>query len=112
MSDMVSKALKLPSLANQDFFKNYLPELKKNIPGKKFSISDFEYNSLKGILIDLCKIIKKKGYMNVVILLDKIDENRNLKGSINDVCTFIEEILKDINLLMQTDFSLVFSIWD
>lgn len=112
VSDMVSKALKLPNLANQDFYKNYLPQLKKSIPGRKFSINDFEYNSLKGILIDLCKIIKKTDYVNVVILLDKIDENRNLKGSINDVCTFIEELLKDTNLLMQTDFSLVFSIWD
>lgn len=89
-----------------------MPEIKKNIPGKTLSISDFEYNSLKGILIDLCKIIKKTGYLNVVILLDKIDENRNLKGAVNDVCTFVEEILKDTNLVMQSDFSLVFSIWD
>jgi hypothetical protein len=112
VSDMVSKALKLPAIANQDFYKNYLPEIKKIIPSKKLGINDFEYNSLKEILIDLCKIIKKTGYANVVILLDKIDENRNLKGSINDVCTFIKELLKDTNLLMQTDFSLVFSIWD
>jgi hypothetical protein len=111
-SDMISKSLKLPSLGQQDFYKNYLPEIKKNTPEKKSTINDFDYNSLKGILIDLCKIIKKIGFVNVVILLDKIDENRNLKGSINDVCTFIEEILKDTNLLMQNDFSIVFSIWD
>lgn len=112
VSDMISKSLKLPNLSNQDFYKNYIPEIKKFAPGKKLSIEEFDYNSLKGILIDVCKIIKKTGYVNVVILLDKIDENRNLKGSINDICTFIEEVLKDTNLLMQTDFSLVFSIWD
>lgn len=111
-SDMVSKALKLPSLSSEDFYKNYLPTIKTFIPGKKLTINDFDYNSLKQILIDVCKIIKKTRYVNVVILLDKIDENRNLKGSINDVCTFIEELLKDTNLLMQVDFSLVFSIWD
>lgn len=112
VSDMVSKALNLPSHLEKDFYKNYLPTIKHFTPDKKLGINDFDYNSLKLILIDVCKIIKKTGYINVVILLDKIDENRNLKGSINDVCNFIEELLKDTNLLMQADFSLVFSIWD
>ena len=111
-SDSVAKSLGLPKVQAQNFYKNYFPEFKISTPEKKLTIKDFEYNSLKDILIDLCKIIKKSGYKNVVILIDKIDENRNLKGSINDVCNFIEEILKDTNLLMQNDFSLVFSIWD
>lgn len=112
VSDMISKSLKLPSISNDDFYKNYVPEIKTSSPQRKMTIDDFDYNSLKGILIDLSKIIKKTGYFNVVILIDKIDENRNLKGAINDVCSFVEEILKDTNLLMQNDFSLVFSIWD
>ena len=112
LSDVVSKSLNLPRIENADFYKNYLPEIKITTPEKKITINDFDYNSLKEILIDLSKIVKKTGYNNVVILLDKIDENRNLKGSINDVCTFVEEILKDTNLLMQNDFSVVFSIWD
>lgn len=112
LSDVVSKSLNLPRIENVDFYKNYLPEIKTTTPERKITIYDFDYNSLKEILIDLSKIIKKTGYNNVVILIDKIDENRNLKGAINDVCTFIEEILKDTNLLMQNDFSIVFSIWD
>lgn len=111
-SDSVAKSLGLPKVQTQNFYKNYFPEFKISTPEKKLTIKDFEYNALKEILIDLCKIIKKIGYKNVVILVDKIDENRNLKGSINDVCNFIEEILKDTNLLMQNDFGLVFSIWD
>jgi hypothetical protein len=112
LSDVVSKSLNLPRIPNDNFYKNYLPEIKTITPERKITTNDFDYNSLKDILIDLSKIIKKSGYTNVVILLDKIDENRNLKGAINDICTFIEEILKDTNLLMQNDFSVVFSIWD
>lgn len=112
LSDTVSKSLGLPKIQNEEFFKNYLPKAEVSEPSKKQKLDDFDYNSLKGILIDLAKIIKKTGYQNVVILVDKIDENRNLKGSINDVCIFLEGILKDTNLLMQEDFSLVFSIWD
>lgn len=112
VSDTISKSLNLPNPSGQEFYKNYFPEIKSNTPSKKLAISDFDYNSLKEILIDLCKIVKKTEFDNVVVLLDKIDENRNLKGSINDICTFIEEILKDTNLLMQSDFSLVFCIWD
>lgn len=112
ISDTVAKSLGLPKIQNKDFYKNYIPEFKTKIPEKKISFDDYDYNSLKNILIDLSKIIKKVGYHNVVILIDKIDENRNLRGAINDVCNFIEEILKDTNLLMQNDFGVVFSIWD
>lgn len=112
LSDMVSKSLGLPKIQNEEFVKNYLPKVSISEPSKKSKIDDFDYNSLKDILIDLAKIIKKTGFHNVVILIDKIDENRNLKGSIKDVCVFLQSILKDTNLLMQDNFSLVFSIWD
>lgn len=111
-SDTVSKSLGLSKIQSADFYKNYIPEFKNKVPEKKLKFENYDYNSLKNILIDLSKIVKKIGYHNVVILIDKIDENRNLRGSINEVCTFIEEVLKDTNLLMQNDFGIVFSIWD
>jgi hypothetical protein len=112
LSDTVAKSLGLPKIQNEEFYKNYIPEFKTKIPEKNVSFDAYDYNSLKEILIDLSKIIKKVGYLNVVIMIDKIDENRNLRGAINDVCNFIEETLKDTNLLMQNDFGVVFSIWD
>lgn len=112
ISDTVAKSLGLPKVQNDEFYKNYIPDFKTKIPEKKMSFDNYDYNSLKNILIDLSKIIRKVGYHSVVIMIDKIDENRNLRGSINDVCNFIEEILKDTNLLMQSDFGVVFSIWD
>jgi len=112
VSDTVAKSLGLPKVQNSEFYKNYIPEFTTKRPEKKIRFEDYDYNSLKNILIDLSKILKKVGYHNVVIMIDKIDENRNLKGSINDVCVFIEELLKDTNLLMQNDFGVVFSIWD
>ncbi len=112
LSDAVAKSLGLPKIQNEEFYKNYIPEFKTKVPEKNVSFDTYDYNSLKEILIDLSKIIKKAGYHNVVIMIDKIDENRNLRGAINDVCNFIEEILKDTNLLMQNDFGVVFSIWD
>lgn len=111
-SDLVTKSLGLNKNSNVDFYKNYLPELQKKVPTQTTSTKDYDYNSLKNILNDISKILKKLGYKNLVILIDKIDENRNLKGSINEVCLFIQNLLKDTNLLMQNDFSLVFSIWD
>jgi len=112
LSDTVSKSFNLPKVQPDEFFKNYVPTAVLNTPKKNSDISNYDYNSLKEILIDLTGIIKKVGFENVVVLFDKIDEYRELKGSINDVCVFIESILKDTNLLMQTNFSLVFSIWD
>jgi phosphotransacetylase len=44
--------------------------------------------------------------------LQKQDIKKQANKLIEDVCVFIESILKDTNLLMQTNFSLVFSIWD
>ena len=112
ISDTVAKSLGLPKVQNEEFYKNYIPEFKTKVPEKNIPFENYDYNSLKDILIDLSKIIKKSGYHSVVIMIDKIDENRNLRGAINDVCNFIEEILKDTNLLMQSDFGVVFSIWD
>jgi energy-coupling factor transporter ATP-binding protein EcfA2 len=112
IADTVSKSFSLPSVKTDDFFKNYVPTIPVTTPKKNSAIDSYDYNSLKEILIDLTAIIKKTDYDNVVILFDKIDEYRELKGSINDVCIFIESILKDTNLLMQNNFSLVFSIWD
>lgn len=112
LATTVSKCLGLPHTTNDDFYKNYVPKMQVSTPKKTTAIDTWDYNSLKEILIDLTTIIKKTDFHNVVILFDKIDEYRELNGSIKDVCTFIESILKDTNLLMQSNFSLVFSIWD
>lgn len=111
-SDIVSKSLGLPNIDSSDFFKNYLPEANLTRPNVTLKFEDFDYNNLKEILSDLCAIITKSGYHNIVVFFDKIDEFRALNGSINSVASFIESLVKDTQLLMNNNFSLVFSIWD
>ena len=112
LSDTVAKSLGLLKINSEDFFKNNLPSAELKNPKATSTLEDYDYQSLKEILSDLCLLIKKSGYKNVVVFFDKIDEFRTLNGAINDIATFIEPIVKDTQLLMNNNFSFVFSVWD
>lgn len=112
-SDFVSKTLNLPKLANENFYKNYIPQLDlETLPEKqKEEALLSSYNLLKDIFIDLNNIIQKSGFSSTVIFLDKIDEFKLLDGKINKIVDFTEHILKDTSLLYFNKISIVFSIW-
>lgn len=112
-SDLVRKTLGLPTVNSDNFYKAYLPELKlENIP-QEAKIENFlkSYKLLKDILLDLVEIVRKTGFISVVIFFDKIDEFKKLEGKIENIVDFTEEILKDTNLLYFDNLSIVFSIW-
>jgi hypothetical protein len=112
LSDTISKSFGLPKVDSGDFFKNYLPSIETYNPASKIKLESLDYKSLKGVFNDLCNIVTKSGYENVCIFFDKIDENRRLEGSIEKIALFVKDIVQDTNLLLNNNFSLVFSIWD
>lgn len=112
-SDFVAKSLNLPKLPNQDFYKNYLPQLDlEKLPERaKEEKLISSYPLLKDILIELLQLVQKSGYSSTVVFLDKIDEFKSLEGKINKIVDFTEQILKDTNLLYFNNLAIVFSVW-
>ena len=109
-SDAVRKSLGLPEVNKESFYKNYLPELKIEQSGHMEI--QLDYKAYKSILSDFAEIIQKSGFKNVVIFFDKIDEFPQLHNNISLVANFLESLLKDTTVLMDSHYSLVFSLWD
>lgn len=109
--DVVKKSIGLESFNTTMVYKDYLKEIKEYIPNKTLFLESANYSIYKDILCDLSKIIKNSGFEQVVIMYDKIDEYKDLGGEIAKITEFLNEILRDTNLLLNRDFGLVFSIW-
>lgn len=109
ISDAIRQSLGLPTV-DSTFYKNYIPNLE--IKEDKPMSDNFDYKSLKLILEDLTKIVTISGYKRVVIFFDKIDEYISLGNNLISVANFLKDILKDTTVLMNNNYSLVFSIWN
>ena len=114
ISDTIRNALGLPDPNNGKFYKTYLPELVIDNPLDRKVTSKFfeDEKTLKTVLNDISSIILKSGLGKPVIFFDKIDEYPKLSSNIANVSSFVEDFLKDTNLLLNNSYSLVFSIWD
>lgn len=110
-SDFIKKSLGLSSYDTTMEYKNYLPKLQEINHTRKTVVENFDYSVYKEIIIDISRIIKKSGFEQVVILYDKVDEHKELGGETSKISTFISDILKDNNLLLNKDFGIVFSLW-
>lgn len=113
VSDLIRTSFGLPDPNAGKFYKNYLPELEVENPKPKIdSKIKADDKALKLIFEDLCHVINKAGFGKPVIFFDKIDEYPTLSGNITLISGFIEELLKDTTLLLNSNYSLVFSLWD
>lgn len=110
--DVVKKSFGLDSFNTTMVYKEYLKEIKEFAPNKTLFIENATVSTYKDILCDLSKIIKKSGFEQVVILYDKIDEFKELEGDTKNIADFLSEILTDTNLLLNSEFGLVFSLWN
>lgn len=110
--DMIKKSLGLNNYDSAMVYKDYIKEIKEFNPNKSVFIESANYSTYKEIICDLSKIIKKSGFNQVVILYDKIDENKEFGGDLNKITAFLTEILSDTSLLLNKDFGLVFSLWN
>lgn len=106
----VTKALGLPNVRDATVYKEYIPEIKISTESGKINPENFDIRAVKQILIDLSGIIRKTGFCNVVVLFDKIDENRALGTQLESTIKFISDITRDTALLLNDNCSFVFSM--
>lgn len=109
--DVVKKSIGLESYNTTMVYKDYLKEIKIYKPNKTLFLENADYSVYKNIICDLSKIIKKSGFEQVVIMYDKIDEFKDLGRETVKITEFLNEVLRDTNLLLNRDFGLVFSLW-
>lgn len=111
-SDFIRKSLNLPEADNSIQIKQYIPEINIDSPKKDKTITDMNknYSYLKNILNELCILINKTSN-GIVIFFDKIDEFKDLEGKTDKIILFLKSILNDTELLLNSNFSLVFSLW-
>jgi hypothetical protein len=114
VAETVRKSMGLPSPDGAQFYKNYIPELTLEEIEREKNPEKFLSNSkaLKSILNDLSEIIKAAGFSTTVVFFDKIDEYAKLNSNISSVAEFLDSFLKDTTILMNKEYSLVFSLWD
>ena len=110
----IRSSLGLPDPNSGKFYKAYLPEFNvEEITAKKIDNKlKSDDRALKQILEDLCLVINRAGLGKPVVFFDKIDEYPVLSGNISLISGFVEDFLKDTTLLLNNNFSLVFSLWD
>lgn len=114
VSDTVRNSFGLPDPNHSKFYKAYLPGFDIQEPSSAKLSDNFKKDerALKGVLEDLSSIVLKSGFGKPVLFFDKIDEYPLLSGNILLISKFIEDLLKDTTLLLNTNYSLVFSLWD
>lgn len=98
-------------------YREFVPRLdeiaanESNLNSRDFDLDSIDVETLRKVLDRLAKIIKRLGFRQVVIFFDKIDEYAKLNSKIPDVSMFIHDILVDLSLLSNSEFSLVFALW-
>lgn len=107
----VSHALGLPPNVSENVYKEYFSELRESSYSEKIDPSALDYRTLKMMLFELTKIIKKCGFKGVVVIYDKIDEYRLLGTQISKIAAFAKDLALDTSLLLNGDVALVFSFW-
>lgn len=89
-------------------------EIKKIFPNIKFATEDnfIDIDTSYSFIIKICDLIRKIGYDNVVVFLDKIDEDARFENDADVIAKFVTPILTDNKLLLNGNLQLVISIWE
>ena len=83
------------------------------LPEIKFS-SDTSFTDIDSsylLLTRICQLIKRLGYSNVIIFLDKIDEDSRFTNDGEQIAQFIKPLLTDNKLLLCPDLQFAVSLW-
>lgn len=83
-----------------------LPQIKVNVD-TSFKDVDTSFS----LLVRICKLIKQIGFSNVVILIDKIDEDSRFTNDGEQISLFIKPLLTDNKLLLCPDLQMAISLW-
>ncbi len=107
----INKALGLSTQLDLSSYREYIPELKETPVEEKLLFSDLSYKAVKTMLIETATLIKKCGFVGVVVIFDKIDEYRILGTQLSNIAEFSKQIILDTALLLDGRISFVFSFW-
>ena len=110
VSDLINKSLNLPAVNNVVSYKSYLPEMRIEKIGD-VDKRKYKYKELKLILEELIVIVKKLGFKNTAVLLDKIDEFKKINGDVSKIVEFVKDFMLDTKLLYIDGASFVFFLW-
>lgn len=91
----------------------YLKEFEERKPAQENirKTRFWTYGEQKRILSEFASVIKKAGFEQVVIIMDKIDEYHPIASDIVKISEFVKGILRDNTLILNDNVVFVFSIW-
>lgn len=104
-NSMFANQFSLP-IIETDSAISILPQIKINV-----DTSFKDVDSSFSLLTRICKLIKRIGFSNVVILIDKIDEDSRFTNDGEQISLFIKPLLTDNKLLLSPDLQVAISLW-
>ena len=112
---MISKALKLPEIENERFYREYLPSFDNTIH-KKINQNSFikfvDSNKINEIFFILLNITKRLNYTTTVIFLDKVDETYKLRSNVKEITRRLMPLVTENRLMLNPNFGVVFMLWN
>lgn len=107
IDDYLAKHFKeLPPINKTIDIKNIFPEFPSSVE-ENFTSQKVGFRFLEEVI----RIIKKIGYKDVKILLDKIDEDERIEDDGEEISKFILPIVTNKQLLLDSSVQIVFAIW-
>lgn len=105
--DFISKHLSgLPPITENVKIKEYFPELDVNFE-EEFLEQNVSYSLIERIIY----IIKKLDYKNIIIFIDRIDEDQRFDNDAEAIANYIKTILTDNKILLTRNLQIVFTTW-
>ena len=104
-NSMFANQFSLP-IIEADSAISILPEIKVKVDSS-FNNVDINYS----LLTRICQLIKRIGYSNVAVMLDKIDEDNRFTNDGDQIALFIKPLLTDNKLLLCSDLQMAISLW-
>lgn len=95
----------LPDISDQEI-KCILPDWNFDIE-KEFENVDTSFS----FLTKICRLLHKLKYDNIIIIIDRLDEDGRFANDAETISKFIQPLLTDSNLLLCKDMQLVISLW-
>lgn len=104
IADVISKSAGTANITNQatEFFPEIKSGLETEIPKAEATME---------ALRRLNRLIIKAGYRRIIVVMDKIDEDKRFDNAAEEIADFIAPILSDNKVLLDDTFQSVFSLW-
>lgn len=93
-------------IVNEQRLRNILPTLNFNVEDNFIEVN-------KGYLFleKICDLVRKLEFENIVVFIDKMDEDGRFDNDVEAISSFIKPLLKSSKLLENEHMQLVISVW-